>query len=67
MDKPINNPHDSFFRFSFTRPDDARDFLLQVLPKEILTQRDLDGLDLKEGSYIDEQLRDHLTDVLYEF
>ncbi len=26
----------------------------------------LDALALEEGSYIDEQLRDHLTDVLYE-
>ncbi|MBV7339592.1 Rpn family recombination-promoting nuclease/putative transposase [Chloroflexi bacterium TSY] len=53
MDKSINNPHDSFFRFSFTKPEDVRAFLLGVLPKEILVQLDLDELQLKEGSYFD--------------
>ena len=65
METNINNPHDHFFRHTFSQPEDARAFLKHFLPPELQALLALDELELESGSYIDEKLREHLTDILY--
>ena len=61
----VHHPHDHFFRESFSKPQIIRNFLQEYLPPALLAQIDLDTLALESGSYIDEELRAHQTDLLY--
>ena len=63
---PINNAHDHYFRYVFSHPEDAREFLQHSLPPAMLEKIDLARLELQSGSYIDEKLREHLSDILYK-
>ncbi len=62
----INNPHDRFFRQTFSDLMLARSFLQHYLPPEVLALLDLDGLTLRQESYVDEELQDHQSDLLFE-
>ena len=62
----VQNPHDKFFRESFSRLDVARNFLTEYLPPDILVNLQLDTLQLQSDSFIDEKLQSHQTDILYE-
>ncbi len=61
-----SNPHDEFFKYAFGRPETARDFLSNCLPAEVAALLDLATLELAPGSFVDAQLRAHLSDLLYE-
>jgi predicted transposase/invertase (TIGR01784 family) len=61
----IHNPHDRFFRESFGRPEIARNYLQEYLPPDLLSLLELDQLTLEDGSFIDESLREHQSDLLY--
>ncbi|NBD36083.1 MAG: Rpn family recombination-promoting nuclease/putative transposase [Chloroflexi bacterium] len=60
-----NNPHDHFFRETFSRQDITRDFLTHYLPTEIREHLDLGVLQTVKDTFVDEDLRDHFTDLLY--
>jgi len=62
----VQNPHDRFFRESFGRIHIARNYLEEYLPEPVLGLLDLDTLTLQEGSFIDEEMREHQTDLLYQ-
>jgi len=64
MDK-ITNPHDSFFRETFSRIEIATDFLSSYLPEPIKQQIDLDTLTMSKDSFVDKELRHHFSDILY--
>jgi len=62
----VQNPHDRFFRESFGRLDIARNYLEEYLPPPVLALLDLDTLALQEGTFIDEAMQAHQTDLLYQ-
>jgi predicted transposase/invertase (TIGR01784 family) len=61
----IHNPHDHFFRESFGRPEIVRSYLEEYLPADLQAELNLDDLTLQDGSFIDEELRVHQSDLLY--
>ena len=61
----ITNPHDKFFRTSFSRLDVVRSFIEEVLPKQYRDRINLDSLQLSNSSFIDEELSEHLADLVY--
>ena len=61
----IRNPHDAFFRSSLARLDGARDFLEHYLPTEVSAALDFTGLQPLRDSFVDEQLADHFSDLLF--
>ena len=61
----VPNPHDSFFRETFGRKEIAADFLLHYLPSDLLDCLDLDTLRLSKDSFVDQELRNHYSDLLY--
>jgi len=65
MSKKIKNPHDKYFRAVFSHQSIARNFLTAFLPKASILQLDLDSLDRITGSFVDEQLQEHYTDILF--
>ncbi|MBS1253614.1 MAG: Recombination-promoting nuclease RpnA [Anaerolineales bacterium] len=62
----IGSPHDHFFRMAFGRPEVARDFLHHYLSQPVRDLVDLSTLTPHKDSFVDEELRDHFSDLLYE-
>ncbi|WLS78544.1 Rpn family recombination-promoting nuclease/putative transposase [Erwinia pyri] len=66
MKKKSNpTPHDATFRQFLTQPDIARDFMQLHLPAELRAICDLSTLKLESGSFVEDDLRQYFSDVLY--
>lgn len=61
----IKNPHDAFFKQLLARPGVAQDFLENYLPEPIKTALDLNDIEPVAGSFIDEELQEHLSDLIF--
>jgi predicted transposase/invertase (TIGR01784 family) len=61
----VFNPHDKFFKETFSIRENAIDFLSGTFPPEILKKLDLSTLTQDNSSYIDEELREHFSDIVY--
>ncbi len=64
MNKVIN-PHDSFFRETFSRKEIAASFLQEYLPDSIIRQMDLATLTIVKDSFVEKELQHHFSDLLY--
>jgi recombination-promoting nuclease RpnB len=58
-------PHDATFRQFLTQPEIARDFMELHLPAEMRAICDLNTLKLESGSFVEDNLRQYFSDVLY--
>ncbi|RPD93198.1 Rpn family recombination-promoting nuclease/putative transposase [Candidatus Pantoea deserta] len=58
-------PHDATFRQFLTQPEIARDFMELHLPAELRALCDLSTLKLESGSFVEDDLRQYFSDVLY--
>ncbi len=58
-------PHDALFRRAFERPADAAAELRHVLPRAIADAIDASSLHLEPGSYVDPELADCYSDLLF--
>ncbi|SFY02244.1 Rpn family recombination-promoting nuclease/putative transposase [Pantoea ananatis] len=58
-------PHDATFRQFLTQPEIARDFMELHLPAELGAVCDLSTLKLESGSFVEDDLRQYFSDVLY--
>ena len=61
----IQNPHDKFFKEVFSDKETAEDFLKHVVPEEIVKGLDFATLASDKTSYIDEELKEYYSDVVY--
>ena len=61
----VSNPHDKFFKETFSRQENVRDFLQWTFPAEILKGLDLSSLAIDNTSYIDEELKEYFSDIVY--
>lgn len=62
----IHNPHDKFFKETFGDVGMARSFLKNYLPQEILALVDLETILPQKGSYIDQELQESFSDLLFQ-
>jgi predicted transposase/invertase (TIGR01784 family) len=62
----ISNPHDKFFRASFSRLDVVQSFIEEVFPAEHRDKINLNSLKLSNTSFIDNELSEHLADLAYQ-
>jgi recombination-promoting nuclease RpnB len=62
----IPTPHDRFFRCALSDPRVAKAFFEFYLPLAILTIINLDSLQLCKGSFVTEQLKLTITDMLFK-
>lgn len=60
-----HTPHDQYFKSSLRRPEVAADLLAHYLPPEVVALMDLGSLQLQEGSFIDVDLREQQSDLLF--
>ncbi len=61
----VTNPHDKFFKESFSDKMFALDFIQGAFPKDLLEKLDLNSLELDNNSYIDEELKEFFSDIVY--
>ena len=62
----IAHPHDHFVKVLLSNPEKAGTFLREWLPKEIAELLSPDPPELVSGVFVDEELREHLTDRLFK-
>jgi len=62
----ISNPHDRFFKAVFGRTEIAEDFLRNHLPPDIAALIRPGSLHISKDSFIDHELREHYSDLLYD-
>ncbi|WP_338883565.1 Rpn family recombination-promoting nuclease/putative transposase [Xenorhabdus sp. TH1] len=63
--KTTSTPHDAAFKGFMTQIENAKDFFDIHLPEKIKQLCDLSTLTLTNSSFIDQQLRSRMSDVLY--
>jgi len=61
----IQNPHDKTFRSIFATKEYAADCIKVALPREIMESLDLDSLTSESETFIDEELKEYQTDLLF--
>jgi predicted transposase/invertase (TIGR01784 family) len=61
----VQNPHDKFFKDTFSNPLVVRDFVENYLPEPILKLVDLNELEIQNGSHVDEELSEIFSDMLF--
>lgn len=65
MPSPSHHPHDHFFRTTFGQVEIVREYLIQFLPTNILSQIHLETLTEEKTSFLDDQLEETFTDIIY--
>jgi predicted transposase/invertase (TIGR01784 family) len=66
MGKRLHNIHDKFVRESFSDKERAVAFFERFLPYPILYQLDFDTLTVRKETYINETLKEHFSDLVFE-
>ncbi|MEZ0537302.1 Rpn family recombination-promoting nuclease/putative transposase [Caldicellulosiruptoraceae bacterium PP1] len=61
----VQNPHDKFFKETFSNIEVTKDFLINYLPEGIVKIIDLDTLELQKDSFINEELQEVFSDMLF--
>jgi predicted transposase/invertase (TIGR01784 family) len=61
----VINPHDKLFRKTYSDLDNARSFLTNYLPGHVLGLVDLSTLEISKDSFIEKELADYYSDLLY--
>ena len=62
----INNPHDKFFKETFSRIDVIQNFIAETFPLDLKSKLSLDDLVLSTDSFVDSVLEEHLADLVYK-
>lgn len=62
----INNPHDKFFKETLSDIETTKDFMKNYLPKDLLSVIDLEKLIPQKDSYIEKELEESFSDILFK-
>lgn len=62
----VTNPHDKLFRDTWSNVEVARNFLSHYLPEKVLGIIDLNTLEISKDSFVDKELKDFYSDILYK-
>lgn len=65
MSAQLQNPHDAFFKRTLSDPDLAGTFLRERLPPELAELLGPEPPEPVPGSFVDEDLRQHHSDLLF--
>lgn len=60
-----NNPHDRFFKELFSSIEVIESFIKQYLPQNILNKLNLATIEITKDTYVDKELKEHFSDILY--
>jgi len=62
----VINPHDKVFKTAYSDKENARSFLINYLPGTVLNLVDLDTLEISKDSFIEKDLAEYYSDILYK-
>ncbi|MEY4538313.1 MAG: hypothetical protein RLZZ306_70 [Bacteroidota bacterium] len=62
----LNNPHDKFFKETFSRLEVAQSFIEEVFPPDLLERLNLSALRRVNDSFTDAELEEYLADIVYQ-
>ena len=62
----LNNPHDKFFKETFSRLEVAQSFIEEVFPTDLLERLNLSALKRVNDSFTDAELEEYLADIVYQ-
>ena len=65
MNAAINNPHDKLVKETLSNIEIAKDYLRNYLPENVLKIINLDTLKLKKDSFVDEEMKEFFSDMIY--
>lgn len=64
-DSKLPTPHNNFFHYALSHVEAARDLIQTHLPADLVQVLDLESLELQKDSFVDEELRESYSDLLY--
>jgi predicted transposase/invertase (TIGR01784 family) len=64
-DSKLPTPHNNFFHYALSHVEAARDLIQTHLPADLVQDLDLDSLELQKDTFVDEDLRESYSDLLY--
>ncbi|NBO66271.1 MAG: hypothetical protein EBU88_15750 [Acidobacteria bacterium] len=64
-DSKLPTPHNNFFHYALSHVEAARDLIQTHLPADLVQVLDLESLELQKDSFVDEDLRQSFSDLLY--
>ena len=64
--KKIQKPHDLYFKGMMKDRQVAQDFLKAHFPQDLIKRMDLASLQLTDASFVDQDLKENYSDLLYE-
>ncbi|RJP18370.1 MAG: transposase, partial [Candidatus Omnitrophota bacterium] len=62
----LSQPHDRFFKETFSRREVVEDCLRNILPDKMVEYLDFETLEVCKESFIDASLQNHFSDLLYK-
>ena len=62
----IRNPHDTLFKEILGKEENAKEFLKEYLPSDILEIIEIESISIESESFITKELRRYYSDVLYK-
>lgn len=62
----IQNPHDKFFKEMLGNVETAKDFIANYLPQQLLQVMDIDTLEPQKDTFINKELKENFSDLLYK-
>ncbi len=65
MNEKAQNPHDQFFKEIFSQAESILDFVENYVPVRLTKLFDLQTLERIEDSFVDNELKEHLSDLLF--
>lgn len=61
----MENPHDKLFKETMNRKENAVSFFREYLPGHIVSNADWRSLSISKDSFIDEELKERFSDIVY--
>ena len=61
----LPTPHNNLFHYALSHAQAARDLMQTHLPVDLVAALDLDSLELQKDTFVDEELRESYSDLLY--
>ncbi|MFO7750517.1 MAG: Rpn family recombination-promoting nuclease/putative transposase [Desulfobacteraceae bacterium] len=61
----VTSPHDKVFREVYCNKENARSLLADKIPDQVLKLLDLDSLEISKDSFIEKNLADYYSEILY--
>ncbi|WP_240468681.1 Rpn family recombination-promoting nuclease/putative transposase [Gracilibacillus sp. YIM 98692] len=61
----VQNPHDKFFKETFSNSEVVKDFIQHYFPPVLLNLVDLNSIQPQKDSFINKDLQEHFSDMLF--